>query len=157
MDLVVMGFFNGLVVFSILHFVFNINASRHAGFLIVLIPFASFVYMVLIPWLLLGAFVALFATAIGAVAYMAGSMYPKSDLDANKKTLTIVNSILLVAISLITIYVYPAAKIAEPIQKIFGNIGFNVVVGTIFLLSATNIFANIVSLQSRNADGDIDQ
>ena len=157
MDLVAMAFFNGLVAFSILRLVFTIDASRHALFLLALIPFGSAAYIILTPMLLLGAFAALLVTAIGGVVYMAGDMYPKSDLDVNKKILTLVNSILFVAISLITIYVYPAAKIAEPIKKIFGDIGFNVVVGTIFLLSATNIFANIVSLQIHKADGGIDQ
>lgn len=157
MDLVAMAFFNGLVAFSILRFIFNISASRHALFLLALIPLGSAAYTILTPMLLLGAFAALLVTVIGGVVYMAGDMYPKSDLDVKKKTLTFVNSILFVVISFITIYVYPAAKIAEPIQKVFGDIGFNVIVGAIFLLSAANIFANIASLQIHKADGDIDQ
>ncbi|MBX3586188.1 MAG: hypothetical protein KF796_06060 [Ramlibacter sp.] len=157
MDLVAMAFFNGVVAFSILRFIFNIRASRHALFLLVLLPVGSFGYMVFIPMKLLGALTALVGTAIGGVVYMAGTLYPKSDLDVKKKPLAFVNSILFVAISLIAIYIYPAAKIAEPIQKIFGNIGFNVVIGTILLLSTANIFATLVSLQTGKADGDIDQ
>ncbi|MBX3658317.1 MAG: hypothetical protein KF740_07790 [Ramlibacter sp.] len=158
MDLVAMAFFNGVVAFSVLRFIFNISASRHALFLLILLPVGSFGYMVFIPMKILGALAALVGTAVGGVVYMAGTLYPKSDLDLkNKPPLAFVNSILFVAISLIAIYIYPAAKIAEPIQKIFGNIGFNVVIGTILLLSAANIFANLLGLQTGRSNGDIDQ
>lgn len=146
MDLVAMAFFNGLVAFSIFRFTFAIDPRRHALFLLALIPVGSFAYMVFIPMLLLGACAALLGTTIGGVVYMAGAICPKSDLEIkDKKTLILVNSILFVAISLITLYIYPAAKIAEPIQKAFGDIGFYVVTGTILLLSAANILANVVS------------
>ncbi|RYF42510.1 MAG: hypothetical protein EOO38_19655, partial [Cytophagaceae bacterium] len=153
MDLVVMAFFNSLVAFSILRFTFTIDARRHALFLLVLIPFGSFAYMVFIPKLLLGALAAMLGTTVGGLVYMAGTLYPKSDLDVKSgKTLASVNSILLVTISLISVYVYPDAKMAEPIQKLFGDIGFDVVVGSILLLSAANVFANIASLKIGKAD-----
>lgn len=153
MDLVAMAFFNGLVAFSIFRFTFNIDPRRHALFLLALIPVGSFAYMVFIPMLFLGACAALLGTTIGGVVYMAGAIYPKSDLDIkDKKILSIFNSILFVVISVITIYIYPAAKTAEPIKKVFGDLGFNVVIGTIFLLSAANIFANTVSWRIGKSD-----
>ena len=147
MDLVAMGFFNGLVAFSILRLVFTVDPRRHAMFLLALIPVGSFAYTIFTPMLLSGAVAALLGTAIGGVVYMAGEIYKKTELAVNNKMLTLVNSMQLVGISLITLYIYPTAAEAEPIRKIFGDVGFNFVVGVIVLLAAVNICANIVRLE----------